>query len=435
MTRMTDAAPAGTDRAMRRAAWTAVALLTAVNMMNYLDRMLIVLLAQPIKQQFGLNDARFSLLTGMAFVTVYSIAGVALARLADRISRKGVIAASLAAWSVMTMACGAAQSYAQLLVARAGVGIGEAGGIPAAYSIISSLFDPKRRVLPIAIFSAGSPIGILLCFLAGSAIFERWGWRATFLAAAVPGLLLALVILLCMREPARAAPVVAADAEEAPRTTAEAIRSLLGNRAYRWLIAGQAIAAFGSVGILQWLPLFVMRSHGATVGEVGRLFGPAIALGMTIGIFAGGWIGTLLSRHSLARSLHLCVWPTLLLMPIFWLALWLPSRDAAVAAIFAATLTGVISAPPFIAAMQEMCLPALRATAAAVSGILSSLVGSGLIPLGVGLLSDRLTPAHGADALRIALSASVGLFALGAWAFDRSRRAYLAQRTEAVPGA
>jgi MFS transporter, Spinster family, sphingosine-1-phosphate transporter len=259
------AAPA----AMTRAAAIALALLAIVNVLNYFDRVLITVVAGPVKKYFALSDTELGLLSGPAFVGVYITTTLLFGWLADRRNRRNVMAGVLALWSIMTLLGGAAQNFLQLAIARAGVGFGEAGSNPASLSMLSDYYPPARRGRAVAIFQASGMIGILLSFLVGGWVASAYGWRAVFLIAGIPGLLVAAALLYFVKEPARSG----LPPEQAPLSLRESLGLLRANRAYCWIVLASGLSVFGNLGIMQWLPQFFIRSHHMKLTEIGMFFG------------------------------------------------------------------------------------------------------------------------------------------------------------------
>lgn len=389
-----------------RAAAVGLALLAAVNVLNYFDRLLITVVAGPVKKAFALSDTQFGLLSGPAFVLVYISTSLVFGWLTDRFNRRNLMAIVLAVWSVMTLLGGVAQNFAQLAAARAGVGLGEAGSNPASLSMISDYFAPARRGRAVAVFQASGMIGILLTFLVGGWVASTYGWRAVFFIAALPGLLLSVALLLFVKEPDRRGREVGQHAV----TLGESLRLLRGNGAYRWVILASGLAVFGNLGIMQWLPQFFIRSHHMSLKEIGLFFGPGLACGMIVGMLAGGWMGDRLGRTSISRSLLLCVGANLLLAPLDFALLWVPSLRLALILTFFHAALSVVYAPTLTATMQTVAGPRVRGMAAAIFNFVNGLLGQALFPLLVGIASDAFAPAHGEDSLRWAITLVIPIY-------------------------
>jgi MFS transporter, Spinster family, sphingosine-1-phosphate transporter len=400
-------APLQGDHArVTRVAAVGLALLAAVNVLNYFDRLLITVVAGPIKKEFALSDAQLGLLSGPAFVMVYISTSLVFGWLTDRFNRRNIMALVLAVWSVMTLLGGVAQNFAQLAAARAGVGLGEAGSNPASLSMLSDYFAPAWRGRAVALFQASGMIGILLTFLLGGWVASEYGWRAVFFIAALPGLFLSAALLLFVKEPGRRGEA----AGEHAVTLGESLQLLRDNRAYRWIVLASGLAVFGNLGIMQWLPLFFIRSHHMKLTEIGIFFGPGLASGMIVGMLAGGWIGDRIGRKSISRSLFLCVGANFVLAPLDLALLWVPSLVLALILTFFHAALSVFYAPTLTATMQTVAGARVRGMAAAIFNFVNGLLGQALFPLLVGIASDAFAPAHGQDSLRWAITMVIPIY-------------------------
>lgn len=402
-----------------RDAWIALGLLAAINLMNYYDRLLVVVVSQPLRLEFDLSDTQYGLLTGPAFVFVYAAASLVFGRLADVRDRRKLIGIAIALWSAMTALCGFAKTFGVLALARAGIGIGEGGANPAGMSLLSDHFPPNRRSTALALFQTGGMVGMLASFIIASQISIAYGWRAVFFVAALPGLLLALASLIFLREPARGQHDIAMTKED-PRAFLAALGDLWRNHAYRWLCLAACVGVFSSLGMLVWLPQFFIRYHGMAQAQVGLLFGPAAALGLIAGMLIGGWLGDRMAGRTLDRPVIICIRANLALVPVFLIVLWTGSTTLALVACFLGMALAVMYAPAFQATMQSVCTPRQRGTASAASNVLNALVGQGILVLAVGQMSDGLVPTVGAESLRIALTISVSFTLLSGLLFIRA---------------
>ncbi|MET0659731.1 MAG: MFS transporter [Steroidobacteraceae bacterium] len=391
----------GVDHA--RAARVALILLTLTNLVNYIDRMLMPALAQPIKQEFGLSDAQVGVLTGFAFALVYAAAGIPIARLADRGARRTILAVSLAFWSIMTAVCGTVRSFGQLALARMGVGIGEAGCLPSSYSLLSDYFPPERRGVAIGWFIVGNCLGITIGFMLGGWLGAQVGWRNAFLIVGLPGLLLALAIRIFMREPPRGGE----RDTDTPLDMQQTWSLLVRNRSYRWAIAGNVAFTFVVHGTVAWLPAFFIRVHGASLTTAGVGTGVVVGVGMAVGTLVGGVWGDRLVRSGLERPQFLCIGAMLALALGYGVVFWVDSMTAAFAAAFVACVIGGLAASPNPTAILNVTESRVRATAAALNIMLCSLFGIGLAPVVIGLLSDLFAASRGSEALRYALTANI----------------------------
>lgn len=393
--------PRAVDATGRRQATITLIIVSLVNLLNYYDRMLVVVVSQPLRIEFRLTDTQYGMLTGPAFVLVYVLSNLIFGWLSDRYSRRGAIAFVLTGWSVMTALCGTARSFVLLAAARAGVGIGEGGSNPACVSLLSDYYPPQRRTFALAMFNAGGMLGLFLSFVLGGWVATHHGWRAVFYSAAVPGVLLAIVVLVFLREPRRAGGT-----DRPQHSYRVAVRELARNQPFIWLAIAGAIGTFGSLGMVVWLPQFFLRSFDLTVQQVGLFFGPTGALGLFCGILAGGWLGDRLAQRSLSRPLMICIANNLAIVPLYLIVLWVPSLPLALIATFVAMATSTMSAPIIQAAVQNVSAPQARATAVGVFNVVVGVIGQGALPLSVGVASDALMPVAGTGSLRLALTLS-----------------------------
>ena len=250
-----------------------VGLLTFIYTANYVDRQIVAILLQSIKLDMGLSDTQLGLLSGLAFAIFYATLGIPIAYLADRVSRKKIIIVSLSLFSVMTFICGYAQNFVQLLLARIGVGVGEAGTSPPSHAMIADMYAPNERATPLAIFALGINIGLLIAFLVGGWVNHHYGWRAAFQVVALPGLLLAIIAMFTLRDPPRGL----SDGHEAQKAPplGEVARYILHNKTLRHLIIGSTLIVTVGYGAIAWLPTYFVRVHAMTTIEVGQISGPA----------------------------------------------------------------------------------------------------------------------------------------------------------------
>ena len=273
-----------------KAAYYALGILTVVYAFNFIDRQLLAILQESIKADLNLSDSQLGLLTGFAFAVFYVTAGIPIARWADHANRRNIIAGSLFIWSFMTALSGMVQNYAQLVLARIGVGIGEAGGSPPSHSIISDIFPPNRRATALGFYSTGVSFGILFGFLFGGWLNEYFGWRTAFLIVGIPGVFLSVILMLTLREPTRGKiEQRTASAETVP--LGKVIKTLWDSRAFRHLSLAASLNAFSGYGIASWTASFMIRSHNMSTGELGTWLALILGLGGAIGVFGGLLLG------------------------------------------------------------------------------------------------------------------------------------------------
>jgi len=379
-----------------------LAVLVLVYAVNFIDRNILAVLLQPIKEELQVSDTAMGFLTGFAFAVFYTFAGIPIARIADRGSRVTVMAVGIAFWSLMTAASGLARSFTQLAIARIGVGVGEASATPAAHSLISDYFPPERRTRALAIYNMGASLGILFGLLLGGWLAQTVGWRWAFAVVGLPGLLVALLVRFSVPEPARGTSEGLVDAGEPPRLI-ETLRHLRALPSFRHLALAAGLYSMTAYGLVSWAPTFMRRVHDLSYLEVGLSLGLVIGIGSGVGQIAGG---ILCDRLSL-RDRRWLVWvPALFslgLVPFYWLFVQATDPDAALLAYIPVNLMNAVYAAPTYSLTQGLASLRMRAMASAIILFVLNLIGLGLGPLLVGVLSDALEPRHGVDAIRYAL--------------------------------
>jgi predicted MFS family arabinose efflux permease len=380
-----------------------LALLFGAALFNLLDRNVFGMLIEPIKREFDVSDGAIGLLTGFSFALFYTAAGIPVARWADRGVRRSIIALGLALWSALTLACGLAQTFPQLVAARLGVGIGEAAGTPTSHSLISDYFPPERRATALAVMSMGASVGVVVSFLAGGWISELYGWRAVFIAYGVPGVLLALLIRLTLREPPRGRFDPPGLAPPGGMPLRAALRFLLALPSYRHLVAGFALHSLAYNAGVFWYPSFLARVHGLSSGEIGTALALLNAASAALGVVGFGRLADALGTRDVRWYMRIPALTTLASAPLVLGFLFAPTPVAAFACLVPSSLLLGGAVGGTHATTQALAPPALRALASALNLLVLSLAGAGLGPALIGGLSDQLEPAFGAQALRYSL--------------------------------
>ncbi|MDX1733200.1 MAG: MFS transporter [Halioglobus sp.] len=385
-----------------RAPFIALAMLTVVYAFNFIDRQILVILQEMIKEDMGLSDAQLGLLSGFSFALIYVTAGIPIAYWADRASRKNIISISLAVWSGMTALSGMAQNYTHLLLARIGVGLGEAGGSPPAHSMISDYFPPEKRATAMSVYSSGLYLGILLGYVIGGMVADVVGWRVTFFLLGVPGVLFALVLALVVKEPPRGRWEDAQVNAYKP-TLAETLKVLASYRSFVLLALGTAILNFGGYGTGNFSASLYLRIHGLSLTEVGLLLAVAGGLSGMIGTFLGGYIGDRLALRDKRWYLWVPMWGALLSTPASLLYYLADNTALAITGQFFATVLYSTFLGPCLAISHTLVHPAMRAFTSAVLFFTLNLIGLGLGPLTTGIISDMLAADYGVNSLRYAM--------------------------------
>lgn len=368
--------------------------LLVVYTFNFIDRVVIAIIQEPIKQEFHLTDLQLGLLGGPAFAVLYTFLGIPIARLAERKNRMTILSICLAIWSGMTALCGFANSYMMLLFARIGVSVGEAGCTPPAQSVISDYFPANKRATAISIYALGVPVGSMLAAIGGGWLAQNFGWRSAFLILGVPGLLLAVIVKLTVKEPPRAKSGTDA---EAPGFSA-AFRELARKPTFWHNALGSAIASFVGYGVGQYLNSFLMRSHGLTLLESSRLTGIVLGVAAAFGTFLAGYLADrLVKRHPNALA-WLPALGFFIATPFYIAGYLMPSLAAAIPLLVVGAVTHYFYLGCMYATNQGIVQPRLRATATAVLLFIVNLLGYGLGPPVIGALSDFLMNTQLADA-------------------------------------
>ena len=396
-------------------------MLVLVYTFNFIDRQIVGILAVPIKADLGLTDTQLGLMGGLAFALFYTLLGIPIAVLADRGNRTTIIGAALVAWSVMTAACGLAQNFWQLFLARLGVGVGEAGGVAPSYSLVSDYFPPEQRARALGVYSFGVPIGSALGILLGGVIAALIDWRTAFIVVGLSGVLLAPAFRLVVREPPRgrfdAAPHAVSHA-----SLGAVLRVLLARPSFWGLAFGASAASMMGYGMYFWLPSFFVRSHGLTLLDASLYFGAILLVGGVAGIWCGGLLA---DRFGAARRRMYALIPAaafVATVPFYVAAVTSQSLALSFALFLVPTALGLLWLGPVTSAIQHVVPPNMRATASAVFLFVNNLIGLGVGTVALGALSDALAASYGADSLRYAILAGSVFYLVAAGLFLLSAR-------------
>lgn len=398
-----------------------LALLTLGYVFSFVDRQILAILQDPIKAELGLTDSHLGLLNGFAFAMFYVLFGLPIARWADKGNRRNIISLAVLIWSVMTALCGMAQNFVQMLLARMGVGIGEAGGSPPSHSMISDIFPPERRATALGIYSVGVNAGILLGLLVGGWLNEFYGWRVAFLAVGLPGIALAIILRLAVKEPPRGfseRKVVSkaenkADAAKdfsEQESAAESIPSFMdvlfhlwSLKTFRHLAVACGLTAFAGYSMVTWMPSFLLRSHGMGTGEVGTWLALIAGLGGGVGTFLGSLLADRLGQNDSRWYIKVPAFCILISIPLLVLTFIAGTQTLALSAYVLPACVITVYLAPSIAVTHSMVDNRMRALASAVFFFILNIVGLGLGPLLVGIGSDILEDSFGQDSLRYSL--------------------------------
>ena len=397
-----------------------VFLLFLASAFSFVDRQILSILFEPIKAEFDLSDTQLGFLGGIAFALTYSIMGVPLAMLADRRGRKGIITASLAVFSIMTAFCGAAGSFATLTLARIGVGIGEAGVNPSSSSMIADLFPKEKRSTPMAIIAAGAPLGMLTGLIGGSLVAATWGWRMAFLAVGLPGVILAIIFWLTVREPERGRSDNRENSMLDAPSLSETFRYMWRTKTLRYIVLAMTVATIPGFGANAWFPAFFMRTHELSIEQAGIILGLGGALSGMVGAIVGGIAFDRLARNSMASAVKLIAWSQLVALPASILLYTAEHLVLATIFLIIPSMCAAFFAGPTSALVQGLSRVRMRAVAASITMLSVNLVGLGLGPTLIGVLSDVFAPRFGEESLRYALMVVGMLITLSAYFFFRA---------------
>lgn len=378
-------------------------MLVIVFMVHNIDRQIISILLVPIQNELQVSDTAMGMVTGFAFATAYALGGIPLAYLCDRGNRRNILSVVIAVWSGFTALCGVVTSYTQLLLARVGVALGEAGGHPSCVSIISDLFPAAQRGRAMGIFFTGASIGMFVGIWLGGWINDVMGWRMAFIAVGLPGILLALVVRLTLKEPKRGGVdgVVIDTGDKPPFTTV--LKYLWSLNTYRYLALGNALHSLALYASFAWSPTYFIRAHGMSTTEVGLWIGLMAGAGAICGNLASGYVSDVLGRRSKAWYMRLAGLAALCALPFVALFLLLEQSYLAIACYFPVLFCLAVPLPAMAVVTQGIVKPRMRAMSYTVQYMVTSLIGMGSGPFLVGLINDMLEPRFGELAVRYSL--------------------------------
>jgi predicted MFS family arabinose efflux permease len=408
--------PTITERQRRYTLFVLVLVYTS----SHVDRQIMGILGQPIKESLMISDTQLGLLTGIMFALFYATLGMPMAMWADRNNRRNLISFSVFVWSFMTAACGAATNFVQLLLMRIGVGIGEAGSSPPSHSMIADMYPPEQRATAMAIFGTGINWGILIGFLVGGWVNEWYGWRVAFVVVGLPGLLLAALVRFTVTEPPRGYSEQIEESVPSP-SFGTVVRFMFAHRVLRNIVMAGTLIAFTGYASVIWVPIYLVRVHGLGTGVTGSYLALLIGVGGAIGIYAGGRYADYLGR---SRGQQWLPWlvaiVSLVSVPLLYATFFAASATSAFIAYALPAALGTIYIAPSFALIQNQTPLEMRSVAAAINLFIVNIVGLGVGPFSVGLFSDLLEPTYGIDSLRYALSTTLLVVVWGAAHYYRA---------------
>ena len=396
-------------------------ILVVVYTFNFIDRQIIGILAVPIKADLALTDTQLGLMGGLAFALFYTALGIPIAMLADRSNRTWIMAIALTLWSAMTAICGTVQNFWQLFLARLGVGVGEAGGVAPAYSLISDYFPPQQRARALSIYSFGIPIGSALGIVFGGIIASKIDWRYAFFAVGIAGIIIAPIFKLTVAEPERGQFDPNYTKASFP-ALGDIIRKLMHKPSFWIMSFGAACSSMMGYGLFFWLPSFFVRSYGISLIDASLFYGAILLVGGLAGIWLGG---SLADRFGASRRGAYVVIPALAFVatvPFYIVAILSSNLTTTFFAMLIPTALGLVWLGPVLSAIQHVVPPNMRATASAIFLFINNLIGIGVGTVAIGILSDNLQTRFGDDSLRYAILAGTSFYVLAATLFFLSAK-------------
>jgi MFS family permease len=396
--------------------------LVIVYTFNFIDRQIVGILAVPIKAELHLSDSQLGLMGGLAFALFYTLLGIPIARLADRISRTGIMTAALALWSLMTAVCGLTQNFTQLFMARVGVGVGEAGGVAPAYSLICDYFPVKQRARALSVYSFGIPIGSATGIVLGGFITSLMSWRMAFFIVGLAGLLITPLLKFTVCEPRRGAldpaPARADHAADGRVATVPSLGlaiAVLARKPSFWgLSLGASCASMMGYGLFFWAPSFLVRSFHLSLLHASLGFGGLILVGGLTGIWCGG---VLADRYGETRRAMYAFIPAIAFVstvPFYAAGVLSTTLWICLAVLLLPIALGLVWLGPVLAAVQHIVPATMRATASALFLFINNLIGIGLGATLIGVVSDSMRVRFGAESLRYAILAGTGFYVIAA---------------------
>jgi predicted MFS family arabinose efflux permease len=391
-------------------------ILVVVYTFNFIDRQIVGILAVPIKADLGLSDTQLGLMGGLAFALFYTGLGIPVAMLADRWKRTWIMTIALMVWSGMTAVCGLAQNFWHLFLARLGVGVGEAGGVAPAYSLISDYFPSHQRARALSVYSFGIPIGSALGILFGGYIASKIDWRYAFFAVGLAGILVAPIFKLTVAEPKRGQYD-----EHKSGMPAPTLRTIVGKLMHKpsfWLISlGASSSSMMGYGLFFGLPSFFVRSFGLELLEASVFYGSILLVGGIAGTWLGGALADKLGAERRGMYVTIPAIAFLATVPFYIVAILSPNLTMVFFAMLVPTGLGLAWLGPVLSTIQHVVPPTMRATASAIFLFINNLIGIGLGTVALGIISDNLEARFGDDSLKYAILAGTGFYLVAATLF------------------
>jgi MFS family permease len=379
-------------------------MLTLVYVFNFADRQILVILQESIKKELQLSDTELGLLSGFIFAIFYVVLGIPIARYADKGNRRNIVAGSLGFWSIMTSISGLAGNFIQLVLARIGVGVGQAGESPSAHAMISDYFPPEKRSAALSIYSTGLYIGILIAFLMGGYLNQYYGWRTAFLVMGLPGIIFSLLFYVTVKEPKRGASDVRTSTSGKTYSLKTALKLLFSNKIFLYMAIATAQHLFCLFALLNWAPPFLSRLHGMKIIDIGVSLGLIFGVSGAIGTYVRRLLTDLLGKRDKRYYLKVPAYSILISILFTAGALFFQNNYLTLFCLGVSVFLQSIYLGPFIAVAQSLVPASNRAFNSAILLFMVNLFGLGFGPLVVGIISDLLKQSLGIESLRWALS-------------------------------
>jgi MFS family permease len=378
-------------------------MLTLVYVFNFIDRQLLVILQESIKTELKLSDTQLGLLSGFTFAIFYITLGIPIARLADKRNRKNIVAISLGIWSLMTAFSGLTKNFFQLFLARIGVGVGEAGGSPPAHAIISDYFPPEKRATALSVYSTGIYLGMLIGFLMGGFLNDHLGWRSAFFILGIPGVIFSAIVYLTIKEPRKGATDKKLIEGSGAPSLKTVLHYLYDTKTFIFLAFACGLNVFGIYGLLNWMPSYLIRIYGMQTSEIGVYLGLIFGIGGGLGTFIGGYISDYFGKTD--KSWYLKIPALAIMISAFSVAATFTFKTTFVMffCLGVSTFLQSMYLGPAISVAHSMVPANMRALTSAILFFVLNLIGLGLGPLTIGMISDMLQPSFGIESLRWAL--------------------------------
>ena len=390
---------------------------------SYMDRYIMSILLEDVKAEFGFSDLQLGMLSGLAFALLYSTLGIPIARLADRSNRVRIISIAVSVWSIFTALCGAATGFWTLFLARLGVGVGEAGGLAPAHSTLADYFKKEELSRALAVYGLGPSLGAVAGLMIGGAIADAFGWRAAFIAVGLPGVLLAALTYLTVREPKRGAMDPGHVPPENPDNIKTTLSKLWQNRTYVYVNLGHALSIVTMYSITVWLPALFLRNTDFSRSEVGATIGLITLVGGVLGTLSGGFIADYLAKRDERWRAWVSMIAVVASAPVLAAALLATDAQSLTILMGMGIFVFQVSFVPGLAIVQIVVEPGQRAMAAAFVFFLANFIGLGIGPVIVGAISDALAPQFNETSINIALMIMLSFLVVASLCFWLSSRA------------